>query len=313
MWLISNSHFTFYFHTQWKFMLSQRKAELILVLATFIASAGWIFSKQAIQGLPVFGFIGIRFVLASLCLLPLCYGALIKTKPKDIVKALGVGLILGCSILLWIYAISVSPTLGEGAFIMSLSMLLVPLIAWPLFKRKPPGIFWFSLPFAMIGLFLLSLQGEWKESSSQIWFALSSLLLAFHFNFNGKYSQRIPPLLLTCLQLFVVGILGLIVSLLFETRPSSVDTSIWIWVALSILLATSLRYVLQTICQKNCSPSIASIIMILEPLWVVVLSVILYGEAMPVSKIAGGALILLSLLIFRVGGKILNKRVALKL
>ena len=108
-------------------MPSQRKAELTLVLVTLIAGAGWIFSKQAIQGLPAFGFIGIRFVLASLCLLPLCYRALIKTHPKDIAKALSVGLILGCSLLLWIYAISVSPTLGEGAFIMSLSMLLMPM------------------------------------------------------------------------------------------------------------------------------------------------------------------------------------------
>jgi drug/metabolite transporter (DMT)-like permease len=294
-------------------MFSQRKAELILVLATFIAATGWVFSKQAIQGLPVFGFIGIRFVLASLILLPLCYRALIKANPKDIVKALGVGLILGCSILLWIYAISVSSTLGEGAFIMSLSMLIVPLIAWPLFKRRPPGIFWLSLPIAFFGLFLLSLNGDWQESSSQIWFALASLLLAFHFNFNGKYSQRIPTLLLTCLQLFMIGILGLIASLLFETLPSSVDTSIWIWLVLSIVLATSLRYVLQTIGQKHCLPSIASIIMILEPLWVVVMSVFLYGEAMPMSKIIGGSLILLSLVIFRVGGNILTKRAALKL
>ncbi len=289
-------------------MLNQHKAELILLLTTLLAATGWIFSKQAIQGLPLFGFIGIRFVFASLCLLPLCYRALIKVNTKDIIKALSVGLILGCSILLWIFALSVSPTLGEGAFIMSLSMLFVPLIAWPLFNKRPPGIFWISLPFAIIGLLLLSLQGHWQQSSSQIWFALSSLLLAFHFNFNGKYSQRIPTLLLTCLQLFIIGVLGMIISLTFEKQPSSVDSSIWVWVALSILIATSLRYVLQTIGQKYCLPSIAAIIMILEPLWVIILSVFVYGEVMPVSKIIGGTFILLSLLIFRVGGNFLDKK-----
>ncbi|MEH6453326.1 MAG: DMT family transporter [Psychromonas sp.] len=294
-------------------MLSQRKAELILLLTTLLAGAGWVFSKEAINGLPIFGFIGIRFVLASLLLLPLCYKALLKANPKDIVKGSGVGLILGCSILLWIHAISVSPTLGEGAFIMSLSMLIVPLIAWPLFKRRPPAIFWLSLPIAIFGLFLLSLSGGWQESSSQIWYAIASLLLAFHFNFNGKYSKRIPTLLLTCLQLFVIGILGLIASFLFETIPPTVDTSILIWLTLSIVLATSLRYVLQTIGQKHCLPSIASIIMILEPLWVVIMSVILYSEAMPINKIIGGSLILLSLLIFRVGGSFIAKRAELKI
>lgn len=294
-------------------MLSQRKAELILILTTLLAAMGWIFSKQAVQGLPAFGFIGLRFLLASLCLLPLCYPALIKTELKYLAKAMSVGVILAGAILLWMHAISVSSTLGEGAFIMSLSMLLVPLIAWPLFNRRPLSIFWISLPFAIIGLFLLSLEGDWQASSSQIWFALSSLLLAFHFNFNGKYSQRMPLLLLTCLQLFVVGVLGLAAALFFETIPPTVDASIWIWVGLSILIATSLRYVLQTIGQKYCLSSIASIIMLLETLWVVALSIILYDEAMPINKIAGGALILSSLVVFKVGSNVLNKRARLKI
>lgn len=45
----------------------ERRADLILVATTILAAAGWIFSKEAIQGLPAFGFIGLRFVLASLC------------------------------------------------------------------------------------------------------------------------------------------------------------------------------------------------------------------------------------------------------
>jgi drug/metabolite transporter (DMT)-like permease len=90
-----------------------------------------------------------------------------------------------------------------------------------------------------------------------------------------------------------------------------VDIHIWIWVALSILVATSLRYVLQTTGQKYCLSSIASIIMLLETLWVVVLSIILYDEAMPINKIAGGGLILSSLVIFKVGSNVLNKRARL--
>lgn len=294
-------------------MLSQRKAELILILTTLFAAMGWIFSKQAVQGLPAFGFIGLRFLLASLCLLPLCYSALIKTELKYIAKAMSVGVILAGAILLWMHAIAVSSTLGEGAFIMSLSMLLVPLIAWPLFNRRPLSIFWISLPFAIVGLFLLSLEGNWRTSSSQIWFALSSLLLAFHFNLNGKYSQRMPLLLLTCIQLFVVGVLGLTAAFFFETIPPTVEASIWIWVALSILIATSLRYVLQTTGQKYCASSIASIIMLLETLWVVALSIILYDEAMPINKIAGGALILTSLVVFKLGSNALDKRSQLKI
>ncbi len=38
---------------------SERKATVILVATTMIAALGWIFSKETIQGLPPFGFIGL--------------------------------------------------------------------------------------------------------------------------------------------------------------------------------------------------------------------------------------------------------------
>ena len=40
---------------------------------------------------------------------------------------------------------------------MSLAMLFVPLIAWPLFKLAPPCIFLLSLPITVAGLMLLSI------------------------------------------------------------------------------------------------------------------------------------------------------------
>ena len=288
-------------------MLSQRKAELFLVLTTFVAATGWIFSKQALLGLPAFGFIGFRFMIASLCLLPFCYRALINMQAKDIAQAICVGMLLGGGMLSWSYAVSVSTTLGEGAFIISLSMLLVPLIAWALFKQRPKKVFWLALPIAVLGLFLLSIRGSWQASSSQVWFALASLLFAFQFNFNSKYSQRIPLLLLLCVQLFTAGVMGVIASIMFESMPISIDASIWIWFALSTLLATVLRYLLQITGQKYCVPSVASIIMLLEALWVVLFSVVFYNEAMPLNKILGGAMILSSLLIFMLGTPLFNK------
>ena len=115
---------------------SERKATVILVATTMIAALGWIFSKETIQGLPPFGFIGARFTIASLCLLPLCYRPLLKANLKDVLSAGGVGLLLGSAVMTWIYAISISDTLGEGAFIMSLSMLFVPIVAWVMFRQQ---------------------------------------------------------------------------------------------------------------------------------------------------------------------------------
>ncbi len=280
-------------------MGQEKRADIILVLTTIVAAAGWIFSKEAIQGLPPAGFIGIRFLLASLCLLPFCYRSIAKASRKDMTKAAGVGGILGTALLLWIFAISVSDTLAEGAFIMSLSMLFAPLLAWPIFGLKPGKRFWLSMPIAVSGLALLSLSGGWHQSSSQLLFMLAAFSLGLHFNFNARYASRIPTLLLTCIQLAVTGAMGILFSLLFESWPTHIPVEIWGWLSLSVLLATSLRYVLQTTGQKHSSLANAAIIMVLEPVWTVLMSMVWYGEELPLPKLVGCVMILFALLTYR--------------
>lgn len=280
-------------------MFANLRAELILVVTTLLAAAGWVFSKQAIEGLPPIGFIGLRFVTAALFLLPFCLPALRKAPRGEILRSMSVGVFLGGSIFCWIYAISISETLGEGAFIMSLSMLFVPLVAWPLFGRRPGRPFWLSLPIAIVGLFLLAWSGEWNIAANQVWFLVAAIGLALHFNFNSQYSARFSPMLLTTLQLFATGCLGLVLSYCIETWPDTVSIITWQWFALSVLLATSLRYLMQTLGQKHANPTNAALLMLLEPVWTMVLSVLIYDEAMPVNKIVGCALLLGSLILYR--------------
>ncbi|WP_047045752.1 DMT family transporter [Vibrio mexicanus] len=284
-------------------MNSDRKATIILVIATLLAALGWVFSKESIQGLPPFGFIGSRFLIASICLLPFCYSSLKKAKWKDLASSSLVGVLLAGAILNWIYAISISETLGEGAFIVSLSMLIVPLVGWALYRVRPTRAFWISLPFAVIGLALLSLSGGWQVSVSQLAFLGCATMLAIHFNVNSLYSQKLPTLLLTCVQLFTVGCIALLVSWLFEEVPSQIDSSIWVWFAMSVLLATTLRYVMQTLGQKYTSSANAALVMILEPVWTVVLSVLWYGEQLSTLKMVGCVLILFSLVVYRTQGR----------
>ncbi|PKH06379.1 DMT family transporter [Moritella sp. Urea-trap-13] len=285
-------------------MSNNHRADFILVITTLLASAGWIFSREAIQVLPSSGFIGLRFILASLILLPFCYHGLLSIDRRSLIGASSVGCFLGSAILLWIYAISQSDSLGEGAFIMSLSMLFAPIVTWLFFKNRPPRIFWFSLPFAIIGLIYLSQGSTWSLSGSQIWFVLAALMLAIHFNLNSHFSQKIPTLVLTCIQLFVTGVLGVFISLFTETWPATIGMETWGWLAMSVLIATSLRYALQTAGQKNTTTANAAIIMILEPVWTVILSMLWYDESMGLTKFVGCSLILLSLLIYRGSGKI---------
>ncbi|MGX9334422.1 hypothetical protein ACWYA4_27035 (plasmid) [Klebsiella grimontii] len=96
--------------------------------------------------------------------------------------------------LLWIYAVATTPSLGEGAFIMSLSMLFVPLVAWGMLHIRPSGAFWASLPLAMAGLALLTLRNGLTWNMSQLVFLLAAIVQAVFFCYNSRYVHMIPPL-----------------------------------------------------------------------------------------------------------------------
>ncbi|USD67868.1 DMT family transporter [Vibrio sp. SCSIO 43136] len=293
-------------------MNSERKGAFILVIATFLAAWGWIFSKQTIQGLPPFGFIGLRFVGASLCLLPFCYKSIRATAWSDIVRVAGIGSLLGVVLVTWVYAVSISETLGEGAFIMSLSMLIAPLVAWMMFGDKPQRVFWLSLPIAIVGLAFLSIADGWKSDPSQWWFLGNAIIIAIYFNVNAKYAKRMPIMMLTCIQLFMTGVIGLVMSAAFETPPDSVENSIWVWFALSMLLATSIRYLMQISGQKYASPTNAALLMLLEPVWTVILSIYWFDEQMTTNKFIGCALIMFALVVYRTGGRFRRRKLTMQ-
>ncbi len=114
-------------------MVRQRQADLLLIAATVIAACGWIFSREAIAGMPVFAFLGLRFLrrAASAAVLP-------RFSPAKaaLAKLIISGLWFALNLCLWIYSVSTTASLGEGAFIMSLSMMFVPLTAWVMMKVR---------------------------------------------------------------------------------------------------------------------------------------------------------------------------------
>ncbi|WP_432771682.1 EamA family transporter [Actinobacillus pleuropneumoniae] len=140
------------------------------------------------------------------------------------------------------------------------------LFAWLFFKDPSKTIFWLSLPIATLCLYLLSSsQNGIRLSLGNLIFLSSSLLAAIYFVLNNRFALSIPVLSLTTLQVGTVGICCGTYSLLFENFPETISIEVWLWFTASLLIATNLRMLIQTIGQKYCHVTNAAIIMILEP------------------------------------------------
>jgi len=275
------------------------RADLLLLLVTLLAASGWIFSKEALNGLPPLLFIGSRFLLAGVILAAFAGPALRRLSRTDILTGAGVGVLFSGALTLWILGLFHSHHLGESAFINSLGILLVPVVARLLFGDRPPRTTWIALPVALVGFGLLSLNAGFRIEPGQWLIAGSAVLFSLLINTNSRVVRRLPALPLTVLQLVTVGLVLGLVSLAMEPWPARVDGITFGWLAASVLLASTLRFFLQVHAQGLTTPSHAAVILMLEAVWTALLAAAWYGETMTLLQLAGCGLIFTALLINR--------------
>ncbi|SBS28118.1 putative DMT superfamily transporter inner membrane protein [Marinomonas aquimarina] len=276
---------------------SHLKAELILVLVTIIAAFGWIFSKEALAGLPPIFFLGVRFVIAGIVLFFVGARYFKGIRWQDLKGAIMVGAVMSVAMMFWIVGLDQVSNIGVGAFINSLGVILVPVFARLLFKEHPANSIWLALPIAVVGLGCLALGDGVSFEWAQLYFFIAAVTFALQFNLLTRMSTKLHVLVLTAIQLFTAGAIMLLVSPSMEEIPHTVPLPIVGWFLASTLIATSLRFLLQTYAQSLTPASHAAVIMNLEPVWAAFMAALWFGETMAVIQVIGCVLIFLAMLV----------------
>jgi len=279
--------------------MTDRSAEGLMLLVTFVAAFGWLATKHSLADFSPYTFIGVRFSLAGVVLALFCLRDLAAMPLKQHFLSIATGALQGVAMLVWIHAMSTAELIGEGAFIVSLSVVFMPLMGRILFGDHISVRLFLALPVAIGGLALLSLDHGLNLRPSQWEFLISSVGFSLHLLISARIARRIPSMPLATWQLLIGGLIGVVAALQWEPFNLSVPAHAWGWLLLSALLASSLRFSLQTRAIRFLSPTQIGMILLLEPVWVVFLGAWQLGERMPASKIYGCMLIFGSLLIYR--------------
>lgn len=293
------------------------RSDLLLVVVTLLAAAGWIFSREAVLAMPPLLFMAIRFLLAASLLACIAHRQLAKLTAADVKRAMRVGLVFGIAMSLWVSGLAKSSHVGEAAFIASLGIILVPVIGRIFFREPIPLNTWLAMPWAIAGLACLSLSKQLQFETAHLLLLGSAAIFALYFNLNTRaandqttesrdgaphQSARIPVLALTTLVLATVGLVtGTLSALLEEWRPTltAFEPLLILWITLSALISTALRFLVQTYAQSLTRHSNGVVIMILEPVWTAMIAALWFGEDMTTIQLLGCGLIFMSLLINR--------------
>lgn len=286
------------------------KADLLLVLVTLLAALGWIFSQEALAEMPPLLFLGTRFLLASVVLGVAGGRRWRGLTGKQFRVSAWVGVLFASAMMLWIMGLHFATHVGEGAFIASLGTVMVPVVALLLFREPQPRVMWIALPVAVVGFATLALGREgsgmvFQPEIGQLYFLAAAVMFALQINVNGRAVQQVPALLLTAIQLMVVGVLAMTISYFTEQWPSGISTEVTGWLLASAFISSSLRFLIQTYALGLAPVSHGAMILTLEPIWVAVLAILWLGESMTGIQVAGCALIFSALMINRWQGLVM--------
>jgi len=296
------------------------KADVLLVIVTLLAAISWMFSKEAVLLMPPLLFVAMRFLLAGVLLAIVGRSQLQNMNWDQYRQGLMVGLVFGIAMSLWIMGLHFGTHIGEGAFLTSLGVVLVPVIARLVFKESSPVSTWFALPLAVTGLALLSLKNGFKVESGQLFYISAATCFSLFYSMNTRaanrrlvsgnseedvdaiYSEKVPALALTSITLITVGILAAAFSWVLESwQETSQNFSITLilWILASAVIGTAARFYIQTYAQSLSSHSHGVVIMVAEPVWTASLAAIWFGETMVLMQFMGCVLILAALLVNR--------------
>jgi drug/metabolite transporter (DMT)-like permease len=280
--------------------LSQRsKAELLLVVATFIWGSTFVIVKGALTDASPFPFLAVRFTLAgALMWLFMARGHVDR---QSLVPSLVLGLFLFSGFALQTWGL-VYTTPSKSAFITGFSVILVPIIL--VFRGHPMrGAHFGGALLGMLGLYLLVLHsGLGGVNRGDILTAVGAICFAAHIVLVGLYTRRFSFLHLAPAQILVVGMLA---ALALGIGPSWVlhwNARLGFAIGVTAVFATGFAFGVQFWAQQYTPPAHAALIFTLEPVFAALASRIVTGERLGGNVLLGSALILAGMIVSEVWG-----------
>jgi len=276
--------------------ISRLQADLGLLSVTVFWGTTFIFSKIVLTRVPLLWFLFLRLGLAAL-LLNLAALPRYRKLSAGLVRA---GIILG--ILLWLsyffqmWGIQFTSASNAG-FITGLSVLLVPVFAYALFRHVPAFPVLIGIILALTGLILITGMQPADWNSGDLLVLVCAFVVAFHVIFTGKFAPQFDPVLLTAVQLTVIALLTA-VSLLIHPVPFP-ELVIGDWGSLLYLAAfgTVYTFLMQTAMQRYTTTARTALIFAMEPVFAAIFAWLAGGEQLTRSGWIGGGLIVLGMMI----------------
>lgn len=273
-------------------------AVLALVAVTAIWGSTFVIIKDAITTVDPSDFLFIRFLLASLVLVALCWKRLLQAGKGAALVGLGIGGVYGLAQLLQTWGLA-STSASVSGFLTGAYVVFTPFVAFLVVRSRVTGRTLLASVIALVGIAVLSLTGL-AMGGGETLTLLSAVVYALHIVLVGRFAQHLDTLAFTTFQMLgitvVVGALAIPGGVLL---PASAGA--WGAILYTALLASIGVLFLQSWAQRYVAAAATAIVMSLEPIFATLFAIGLGGESLTLRLLLGGALILGAILLSTLG------------
>lgn len=273
-------------------------ATILLILTTLLWGTSFIITKKLTQEIPIFLYLGSRFLIAFIGLFP--YLINIKQINKRILLWGAItGLIYFIAIVFQTIGLQTT-TAGKAAFITGLSTIMVPFIAWLGFKRSLNKRIWIAVFISIIGMAFLLLEGEAGVIIGDILVLICAVLYAIFIILNDKYVNLVNIYLYSIVQLLIISLFCFGSSFIIKESFSfsSIELSYWLVIIYMGIVVTTGTFIFQNWGQQHQGPAQTAIIFTLEPVFAIFFASFIIGnETMTLLGWLGCGLIFIAILI----------------
>lgn len=273
------------------------RADLALCAVTLLWGGTFVVVKQALAEVSTLLFLVLRFSLAAVIL-----GLVFRPRKPERPRTLFAGGVLAGVFLFTGYLFQTVglryTTPSKSAFITGLSIVIVPVLAALIERKKPTASEVLGIAVATAGMALLTLEGGSLAMGKGDLLTLACAgAFAAQIIVIGHYAARLGFGELSFVQIATVAVLSLAGCWVFEPVHVRWTTGLVAAILITGVLATALAFAVQAWAQQYTSPTRAALIFALEPVFAWITSFVLTGELLSVHATIGACLILVGILL----------------
>ncbi len=276
--------------------MKQYIADGMLLVTAIVWGSGFVITAIALEYLSAYQVMAGRFLLAAI-ILTILFGYRLKKASKSVIwKGILLGTILYIAFALQTVGLQYT-TPSKNAFLTAVNVIVVPLIAYAVYKRRIDGYEIIGSMIALVGIGFLSLQGSLTMNVGDALSLACAVAFAFDIFCTNLFVQKEDAITLTIIQFITASVLGILVVVSQGDIPTTLEKEAIYSIVYLAIFSTTLAYLFQNVANQYTSATKAAIILSTESFFGMVLSVIFLHEVLTSRMVIGAVLILLAIFI----------------